>query len=202
MIPSDYADEKKYIVFESKLLQLFDSCPVCAGCSHGYIDHKHTSGTMVKIIQTCDNCSYTRTWDSQPLQKQIPVGNLMLSAAILFSGSHISQVLRLMKIMNIQTYTRQTYHRHQQQYVIPTIINGWKEKQADLIAEMRQLEGGLQLAGDCRNDSPGHSAKYGTYTLIEQTTKKVIDLQLVQVINKTKTYTDFKQFIYSLLLCC
>ena len=37
-------------------------------------------------------------------------------------------------------YTHQTYERHQQQYVTPTIINGWKEKQADLVDEMSQIE--------------------------------------------------------------
>ena len=63
------------------------------------------------------------------------------------------------------------------------------------MAELRAIEGGLQFAGDCRSDSPGHSAKYGTYTLVEQTTKKVIDLQLIQVIKKimqirSSLYTD------------
>lgn len=32
-----------------------------------------------------------------------------------------------------------------------------------------------------RSDSPGHCAKYGTYSLIEERTNKIIDLQLVQV---------------------
>ena len=36
------------------------------------------------------------------------------------------------------------------------------------------------LAGDGRADSPGHSAKYGSYTLIELS-NKVVDFQLVQV---------------------
>lgn len=32
-----------------------------------------------------------------------------------------------------------------------------------------------------RSDSPGHCAKYGTYSLIEERLNKVVDLQLVQV---------------------
>ncbi len=105
----------------------------------------------------------------------------MLSGAILFSGSQVSQVLRMFDMMNIQGYSRQTYQRHQRNYVIPCVVNGWRVMQAELIEGLRGLEGGLQLAGDCRNDSPGHSAKYGTYTIIEHTTKKVLDLQVVQV---------------------
>ncbi len=37
------------------------------------------------------------------------------------------------------------------------------------------------LTGDGRADSPGHSAKYGSYTVIELNVNKVIDFQLVQV---------------------
>uniref|UniRef100_A0A1X7VSQ9 Uncharacterized protein n=1 Tax=Amphimedon queenslandica TaxID=400682 RepID=A0A1X7VSQ9_AMPQE len=36
------------------------------------------------------------------------------------------------------------------------------------------------LGGDGRADSPGHSAKYGTYTLIKLSHNIILDLQLVQ----------------------
>ena len=37
------------------------------------------------------------------------------------------------------------------------------------------------LGGDGRADSPGHSAKFGSYTTMELQKKAVIDIQLVQV---------------------
>lgn len=37
------------------------------------------------------------------------------------------------------------------------------------------------LAGDGRCDSPGYRAKYGTYSVMEVTTEKIVDLCLVQV---------------------
>lgn len=40
---------------------------------------------------------------------------------------------------------------------------------------------GLAFGGDGRADSPGHSAKYGSYTLLELSSSKVVDFQLVQV---------------------
>lgn len=43
------------------------------------------------------------------------------------------------------------------------------------------LEGGVVLSGDGRSDSPGHSAKYGAFTVIEQKVNKVLDVELVQV---------------------
>ena len=39
----------------------------------------------------------------------------------------------------------------------------------------------LALSGDGRADSPGHSAKYGSYTVMEMSCNKVLDFKLVQV---------------------
>ena len=156
---------EKYIVFHNKLMALFQCCPICGGPSHVQVINC-VNGTTVKVVQTCEKRSYTRTWDRQPSTGQVPFGNLMLSAAVLFSSCQVSQILRLFSIMNIQCFSRSMYQCHQNDYVIPTVINGWKEEQASIMAELRAIEGGLQLAGDCRSDSPGHSAKYGTYTLV------------------------------------
>ena len=37
----------------------------------------------------------------------------------------------------------------------------------------------LVVAGDGRNDSPGYCAKYLTYTFMDVTTKKIVELQIV-----------------------
>ena len=39
----------------------------------------------------------------------------------------------------------------------------------------------LWLSGDGCCDSPGHNAKYGTYTMIDQETDKIVDFDIVQV---------------------
>lgn len=39
----------------------------------------------------------------------------------------------------------------------------------------------LILGGDGRADSPGHCAKFGTYSMIELTHNVVLDIQIVQV---------------------
>ena len=40
---------------------------------------------------------------------------------------------------------------------------------------------GLVIAGDGRADSPGHSAKYGSYSIIDINKNNVVDVKLVQV---------------------
>ena len=171
--------ESKFIVFLSCLLQLFEFCPLCTEPATAEVSS--VCGTLIHVTQKCLTCSYARVWRSQPYIKKIPAGNLLLSAAILYSGSMISQTLRMLKIMKIQCFSRQTYHKHQRNYLIPIIVQMWKEEQEKLVERLSNLEGGVVLSGDGRSDSPGHSAKYGAFTVIEQRTNKVLDVQLVQV---------------------
>ena len=87
-------------------------------------------------------------------------GNLLLSAATLYSGSMISQTLRMLKILRVQCFLHQTYHKHQKNFLIPVGIEMWKEEQEKLVERFSNLSGGVVLSGDGRSDSPGHSAKY------------------------------------------
>ncbi len=177
--PSDYQSEKKYIVFESQLLELFDKCPECASDSFGEV--VSVQGTLVKIHQRCTVCDAERIWDSQPYIRKMPVGNLLLSGAILVSGSLPSQALRMLNFLNVAVISRVTYHEHQTRYTIPAVLGCWTDEQASVLEAVRQLDGGLHIAGDGRSDSPGHSAKYGGYNALELRLNKVIDIQLVQV---------------------
>ena len=47
--------------------------------------------------------------------------------------------------------------------------------------ELREIGGDLELSRDARFDSPGHCAKYGCYSLLENQMNKVLDVQPVQV---------------------
>ena len=160
-------------------MQLFEACPLCTEPATAEVSK--LIGTQIHVTQTCNTCSYSRVWRSQPNILRIPAGNLLLSAAILYSGSMISQTLRMLKILKVECFSRQTFHKHQKNYLIPVVIKMWKQEQEKVIASMANLEGGLVLSGDGRSDSPGHCAKYGAFTVIEQRVNKVLDVQLVQV---------------------
>ena len=53
---------------------------------------------------------------------------------------------------------------------LPEKGNSWVTCRGDAVVE-----------GDMRCDSPGHCAKYGTYTLIEARLRKIVTFWLVQV---------------------
>ena len=50
-----------------------------------------------------------------------------------------------------------------------------------MLEDMKTQKKKLTIGGDGRADSPGHSAKYGTYSLLELSCNKIIDFHLVQV---------------------
>ncbi|XP_073668260.1 uncharacterized protein [Paramisgurnus dabryanus] len=114
------------------------------------------------------------------LHRNMPACNLLMSGAIHFSGCMATQTIRMLKLFGLQCITVNTFFRHQRLYTIPTVIKAWQNEQAGIIRDLKEMSGGLILSGDCRSDSPGHCAKYGTYSLIEDRINKVLDVQLVQ----------------------
>lgn len=61
-----------------------------------------------------------------------------------------------------------------------------------LLQQLRATGAGTRLAGDSRSDSPGYSAKYWTYSLMETSMNKIVDIRLVQV--KRCTYCGNSRF--------
>ena len=72
------------MVFESNLLSLFASCPRCNLSTEPTV---YTIGTFVGVLQECSVCNYKQRWSSQPISNGMPLGNLLLSAAMLFAGA-------------------------------------------------------------------------------------------------------------------
>lgn len=44
---------------------------------------------MVQVEQECGTCGHHRTWNSQPMTGSIPLGILLISPTILFTGDFL-----------------------------------------------------------------------------------------------------------------
>ncbi|XP_048094635.1 uncharacterized protein LOC125291807 [Alosa alosa] len=64
-------------------------------------------------------------------------------------------------------------------FVEPAIVHTWKKSQ-DMMLQQLSQDKKVILGGDMRADSPGHCAKYGSYTMMDLNTNTIVDLQLVQ----------------------
>ncbi|XP_026127036.1 uncharacterized protein LOC113108298 [Carassius auratus] len=152
----------KFIVCQEELMGLFAICPACCERSDSSIVQQE--GTFVKIKQVCASCGYHRFWQNQPmLHRNMPTCNLLLSGAIHFTGCLATQTLRMLTLFGLQCISASSFFRHQRRYTIPVIVQAWQNDQAKNFSDLRAMDGGLVLAGDCRSDSPGHCAKYGSY---------------------------------------
>ncbi|XP_064460267.1 uncharacterized protein LOC135370451 [Ornithodoros turicata] len=169
------AYEAKYIVFESCLKQLLQRCPQCLtpDCSVDLF----CIGTMVKATVVCPRSHITK-WSSQPMCQGKPLGNVLLCSAILFSGSSPTQALRMLSFLGVQTLKAAQYFKFQRHYIFPAVTEVWNNEQQLLLTELKNQA--LCLAGDGRADSPGHSADFGTYSLMDTAANRIIHLELVK----------------------
>ena len=103
----------------------------------------------------------------------------MTATAIMCSGCNSTKTLQMFQHMNIQMFSNRTLTRLQSLYVTPSATNTWDSEQANLLQEINGQD--VVVGGDARCDSPGYSEKYGSYTLMDLHSKKILDFQLVQV---------------------
>ncbi|XP_076110383.1 uncharacterized protein LOC143079094 isoform X1 [Mytilus galloprovincialis] len=169
------AEEKQFMVSESALSELLSVCRYCSGEAVALI--KNTKGSMVVTNTVCLK-GHVSIWKSQSCHNNLPWGNLMTATAILCSGSNSSKVLQMFQHLNMQTISSRTYNRLQTLYISPSASRAWDAEQTSLLTDLYDKE--VIVGGDARCDSPGYSAKYGSYTMMDLETSKILDFQLVQ----------------------
>ena len=115
------------------------------------------------------------SWQSQPLIRGVGAGNLLVAAAILFCGLTFTGISNLAKLLNLAMFT---FYRLQKKYFFPVIHTSYVMQQDAVLEFLRGND--LKLSGDGRCDSPGYSAKYCTYSLMDSATDLIIDYKLIQ----------------------
>ena len=65
--------------------------------------------------------------------------------------------------------------------LFPTVLLHWKQYQRKLLDNLKAGEDPIVVAGDGQQNSMGHSAKYGAYTIFCCTVPKIIHFSLIQV---------------------
>jgi len=140
---------------------------------------KHITGTLISVSYTCQQ-GHNNTWYSQPLIRRMAAGNLLLSAAILLSGSTYTKTGQLFNILHMPYLSESEFYRIQNTYLNPTINNYWLMHQTAILSVLSTCDR-LRVCGDARSDSPGYSAKYTSYTVMDMATSLITDQQLVSV---------------------
>ena len=72
------------------------------------------------------------------------------------------------------------FYETQLKYLFPVINKAWEDESRNQIDKLSSKKV-VNLDGDGRFDSPGHCAKSGTYTLMDEDTGNVIAFEVIQV---------------------
>ena len=177
--PAD--EDTKLLIFESSLQKLLKFCPDCG--SPVVKQRKLYSGTLATFKLECHN-GCTVNWSSQPKVNKQPLGNILIAAAIRFTGLTFRRVADWAAAVKLQFISQATFTSIQQRYLWPVVNEAWRNEQAQAIREAKAERGAgaLILGGDARCDSPGHNARYGSYTLMDirpKTPNLIMSMELV-----------------------
>lgn len=155
-------NQAKFIVFEDNLKQLLKHCYLCGGKVHHF--QLHENGSQLRVAFTCQNNCHAQ-WVSQPKEGGIAAGNLLVSTAIVVTGLTYQRLAEFSELLQLRIPSRASFYRVQASHIFPAINQVYTTQKEALISTFG--ENALHLSGDGRCDSPGFSAKYGTYTVME-----------------------------------
>ncbi|KAG8451728.1 hypothetical protein GDO86_003792 [Hymenochirus boettgeri] len=179
-----YVSQRKYIVFEDNITQLLhhvkcqfnDNSP----CNKPIVNiEKNVEGTMVTFTLRCLDDHVAMKWSTQPVLKKAPVGNLMMAASILFSGSSFTKVKELFDLFGVESFGKSSYYKYQQNYLFPAIHRRWSLEKKEIDEDLKGRA--VVLAGDGQFDCTGHSAKYFVYSLQDQYNDKIVDFHIEEL---------------------
>ncbi|XP_044132576.1 uncharacterized protein LOC122925115 [Bufo gargarizans] len=182
-------NEKKFLVFESCLDNLVRKvkCQYSEDCDYMVQTfHKKIEGSYCKITGTCYQGHYFTIFESQPRVGRYCSGNILIAAAILFSGQNFVKTKEFLNILGLQSIAEKTYYRYQSLFLFPAIDKAWKSNKEEMKDYSQNKP--LCIAGDGQCDSPGHSAKYCVYTLMNTVNDNILDFEVIQ---KTQCASSF-----------
>ncbi|XP_067854453.1 uncharacterized protein [Heptranchias perlo] len=179
------------IVFDTCLMSLakkaFSRCE-CCNCN-GKIDLKlHLVATAMKVVSHCCR-GHVSTWWSQPLLEGIPAGNIQLASSIVLSGNNYRKIALMLKFLNMLPVGYQSFLKIQKSHVRPSVTNYWKKMQGDNFLELTHP---IVVLGDQCNNSRALSEKYLTYAMMDNSTHKILDVQVIDIQKGARTLRNLE----------
>ena len=131
----------------------------CLKCSDEVLEKEPLKkGSALKVTTLCKN-SHSKEWVSQPLVNRAAAGNVLLSGAI---------------------------YKWQKKHLFPVINDLWQQEKAGVLTDLINSNS-VTLLKDGRCDSPGFSAKYGTYTMMDKESEKIVNFEVSHVKRSTSS---------------
>ena len=179
----DYDNVKNFpnniflIVYWQSLLKLLCRCIMCG--KDAIIENIKRRGSVVKVFLYCVDEHHT-TWISQPRDNPKGENNIRLAAGVLFSANTFARIRSFFETCRILFIHERQFYRYQKDYLFGVSNEFYLKHQSENIKKIIHDEK-LLVGGDGRCDSPGHTAKYCTYSLSDQKTNRILCASVTQV---------------------
>ena len=176
-----YFSQDRVVVDVSILLEMFNKCQVNECVAKAEVKSWQIKGGVVDVLWACAD-GHTDHWMSSHVLcekrgQKVFVNTLLMASSILITGNNFEKVNDLFKFLGIGFLSASTFHRIQRNYVVPEVSSTWEEMKKEIWLVLGKES--LILCGDGKSDSPGHSAKYGTYVLMEQFLDVIVDIEII-----------------------
>lgn len=178
--------KSRFLVSKEKLLELAD-----VKCKDTVDDHTcgkelnfntREVGTVIEITCSCENNHFWKWTSSEVLEyknnNRIYVNDSMLAASVIVSGNNYGKFKLLCQALGLSLISESTFLRFQKHCAAPVVEEVWRDMN-NVVKEVFKAYEDICLCGDGRTYSPGHSARYCVYTLMEHFTSAVIDFKVI-----------------------
>ena len=122
-------DEFSCFAFESELYKLFTKCHDCGSRVDSTTQKCH--GSMVAITTNCNNGYIVA------IATLKPAGNLLIPAAILYSGNTYNNTADFSKHLNLQFVSSTQYYETQKTTLFPAVKQTWIKSQSVILKQMK-----------------------------------------------------------------
>ncbi|KXJ13785.1 hypothetical protein AC249_AIPGENE13315 [Exaiptasia diaphana] len=177
-----FIDFQRVIAEVAQIEELFHGkCQVAECTNNRKITYRKIENGVLTISYSCPD-GHSGMWHSSSLQghkrgQRMFAISTLLSSSVLVTGNNFDKVELLFKFLNCAFVSKSTFNRMQSFYAVPAIAEMWKNMK-DGLEDIYKNET-VVLCGDGRMDSPGFSAKYCVYSIMEQHLGVILDMEIV-----------------------
>ena len=165
------------IVDLDALLGLFVYCVQC-GARVLATKVRYLGASVVIDYRCC--YGHSATWRSGKIFNRSTFLNIRISSAASMSGLGYSTLESFCRLLEIPLMSKPVFYSLTRKWLYPVIAKDFTTMRDKTIGELQSVTDGLVVCGDAQFDSPGYSAKYCTYTLMQCGTDKVVDFVAIQ----------------------
>ncbi|CAO4360203.1 unnamed protein product [Caenorhabditis nigoni] len=174
---------------KEKLVKLLQKCWKCETRKTEMDIVYH--GLNMNISVVCVSCQRRWYWsNTQKCEREQSGSNsklsrihILLTSAIISTGNGFQNVKQLFDVLKSPFFSARTFNRLKEKYVYEAVDIQYK-KQAnvvkELLCETTDNNGTLNVMGDGSFDTPGHSALYCRYVIMEAVTKLVVEFEILR----------------------